>query len=412
MSGLLTRRAVLLAGVETTYNTALSLGGGDGFLVENPDYRVDPTVLERNFARADLSPLGHIVGRKLARMTFRTELRGNGRQHGGELADAPLIARLFRACGYALDSLADPAATAMVPIGQHANDVAWTVAAGVLETTDVIAYYLEVTTGGASGTAEIAITSDSVGEGNAATVVTSASALTIGAAGLQATPTFSGNLIIGQRWVLWALPTGQLLEPVSDAFESLHLDMFFDGTRHRLTGGRGTFSLNAEAGQYATIDWDFVGQYHAPVDAALPTPTFETTLPPVVELARLRLDDYSAVVNALSFTQGNDIQPRPDVNAADGYAGVRIVDRKPEGGLDPEAALVASHDFWGRMSAADRMPFQMRVGRVAGNRIWLLAPGVQYSGLTYRDRNGLRAYDAGLKFTRQSGNDEIMFLLA
>jgi len=49
---------------------------------------------------------------------------------------------------------------------------------------------------------------------------------------------------------------------------------------------------------------------------------------------------------------------------------------------------------------------------VAGNRIWMIAPGVQYSGLTYRDRSGIRAYDAGLKFTRQTGNDEIMFLLA
>jgi len=64
------------------------------------------------------------------------------------------------------------------------------------------------------------------------------------------------------------------------------------------------------------------------------------------------------------------------------------------------------------MAAADRMPLQMRVGRVRGNMVWLLAPGVQYSGLTYRDRNGLRAYDAGLKFTREAGNDEILFLLA
>jgi hypothetical protein len=412
MPGILTRRAVLLAGVETTYNTALTLGGGDGFLVENPDYRVDPTVLERNFARADLSPLGHIVGRKLARMTFRTELRGNGRQHGGLVGDAPLIARLFRGCGYAMTILDDPSATPMLPVDQNLNSVAWSVAAGALEVDDVVAYYLEVTTAGASATAEITVTSDTPGEGNAAAVVTSTSALTIGGSGLLATPTFTGVLALGQRWVIWALPTGQKLMPVSDGFESLHLDMFFDGTRHRLTGGRGTFSLNAEAGQYATIDWDFVGQYHAPIDAALPTPTFETTLPPVVELARLRVGGYSAIVNALSFTQANDIQPRPDVNAPDGYDGVRIVNRSPEGGLDPEAALVASHDFWGRMATARRMPFQMRVGQAAGNRVWLIAPGVQYSGLTYRDRNGLRAYDAGLKFTRETGNDEILFLLA
>lgn len=411
MSGLLTRRAVLLAGIEGSYNQPETLGADHGYLVENPDYRVDPTVLERNFARADLSPLPHMIGRKLARMTFRTELRGNGRQQSGSLGDAPRIARLFQACGYELTAMPDPEATPVFETGAHAVPVAWSVADGALATDEVIAYHLEVTTGGPSGTAEITITSDTPGESNAAALVTSASAMTIGDSGLQATPTFSGSLEVGQSWVVWALPTGLRLDPVSDDFASLHLDMFFDGTRHRLTGGRGTFTLNAEAGQYATVDWDFVGQYHAPVDAGLPTPSFETTLPPMVELARLRLDGYSAVVNAASFTQGNDLQPRPDVNAADGYDGVRIVDRNPEGGIDPEAALVASHDFWGRMAAAKRMPLQMRVGRVPGNTVWLLAPGVQYTGLTYRDRNGQRAYDAGLKFTRFAGNDEVAFLL-
>jgi hypothetical protein len=67
------------------------------------------------------------------------------------------------------------------------------------------------------------------------------------------------------------------------------------------------------------------------VDEALPSPVHETTLPVQVELARLRLDDYSAVVAAASFTQGNDVQPRPDVNSSDGYNGVRIVGRAPGG---------------------------------------------------------------------------------
>jgi hypothetical protein len=49
--------------------------------------------------------------------------------------------------------------------------------------------------------------------------------------------------------------------------------------------------------------------------------------PRTVEFARLRLDDYSAVGAAASFTQGNDVQPQPDVNSSDGYNGVRIVGR-------------------------------------------------------------------------------------
>jgi hypothetical protein len=55
------------------------------------------------------------------------------------------------------------------------------------------------------------------------------------------------------------------------------------------------------------------------------------------------------------------------------------------------------------------MPFQMRVGQVAGNTVWMLAPSVQYTNLTCPDRNGIRAYDAGLKFSAYDADDELMF---
>ena len=107
----------------------------------------------------------------------------------------------------------------------------------------------------------------------------------------------------------------------------------------------------------------------------------------------------------------NDIQVRPDVSASDGYIGTRIVSRKPEGGINPEADLVANNDFWGQLSAAEEMPLQLRIGHLAGNTVWLLFPNTQYSGLTYTDRNGILAYDAGVRFARSLGNDEACFYL-
>jgi len=58
------------------------------------------------------------------------------------------------------------------------------------------------------------------------------------------------------------------------------------------------------------------------------------------------------------------------------------------------------------------MPFQMRVGNQAGNTVWVFAPNTQYSGMTYTDRNGILAYDAGLRFARSVGNDEFMLFFA
>ena len=129
------------------------------------------------------------------------------------------------------------------------------------------------------------------------------------------------------------------------------------------------------------------------------------------QLARLTSANFKAIVEKFTFNQGNDIQIRPDVSASDGYIGVRITGRKPEGGIDPEADLVANNDFWGQFAAAQRMPFQMRVGDVAGNTVWMFAPNTQYSGMTYPDRNGILAYDAGLRFARSVGNDEFFVFL-
>ena len=412
MAILLTRKAVVLAAVESVFNVAETLDPAtDGILVAEPDYAVDVTVLERDFTRNTLSPIAHVTGRKLARMRFRGELRGNGIQNSGVAADAPIIARLLRGCGYALTEVAAAEATRVFDSGAHATQVAW-VAGGTLTNTEMVGYILTVSTAGASGVAEITVTSETAGEGNAAAVVTSAAAFTVGDSGLTLTPTFTGNLALGQRWAVWLTPAGLRLDPISDDFESVTLKIYFDGTSHLLTGAFGTFTLSAEAGNYARIEFDFLGQYFDAVDEAMVSPTHERTLPAQVELSRLRLDGFNAVVAALNYDQANDIQIRPDVNGSDGYNGTRIVGRAPSGGIDPEADLVANQNFWQKLANSERMFFQMKVGQEVGNTVWIIAPSVQYNNLTYSDRNGIRVYDAGLKFSAYDEDDELMLFFA
>ena len=83
----------------------------DAVLVEDPMYSIDPSVLERNFVRKSISVLPHAIGRKLAKITFTTEVRGNGKLQSGLLADAPLLGRLFRACSMSQTLIAAAAAT-------------------------------------------------------------------------------------------------------------------------------------------------------------------------------------------------------------------------------------------------------------------------------------------------------------
>lgn len=278
--------------------------------------------------------------------------------------------------------------------------------------SDVIPYYIEVTTAGASGTAMLRVTSEAgMGEDLAAAVVTSGSAFTIGTKGLTIKPTFTGSLALGQRWTMWLFPAGLKLLPVSDDFESITLVMHKDKVQHTMPGSFGTFEVEAKAGEFAKIKWTFWGTYVDPIDSSLPSPIYEKALPSQVQLARLRMDKFNAIVDKFTFNQGNDIQIRPDVSSEQGYIGTRIVSRKPEGGVDPEADLVSNYDFWAKLATASRMPFQMRVGTVPGNTVWMIAPATQYTKMTYTDRNQILTYDAGLKFSGYQADDEMAFFL-
>lgn len=410
MSVLLSRRAVIQAAVESTYNTPVAVGANDGILIMNPKFSVKTNVLERSFVKNDLSQNAIIMGRKIASMEFEVELRGNGRQNSGVVSDAPVLSRLIQACGYSLTGKSAASVKGVYPVGAQNNPVSWT-SSGTVTATDVIAYYVTVDTAGVSGTCKVTVTSDTVGEGNASQSLTSGTPLSVGTKGVSITPTFTGSLVVGQRWIVWALPPGQSLNPISTGQQSLTLVAHMDGVLHQMPGSYGTFEITAQAGAFATIKFTFTGTYVAPTDDPNPTPNFETTLPSQVQLARLRADNFNAIVEKFTFTQGNDIQIRPDVSSSDGYVGVRIVARKTVGGIDPEADNVANYDFWGRLAAATQMPFQMRVGTVAGNTVWCFAPNVQYTGLTYKDRNGILAYDAGLTFGRVVGDDEFQLHL-
>lgn len=410
---LLTRRTVVLAGIEATYNVVPTLNAAtDAILVEEPEFTADPQVLERNFTSFDLSQKAHVIGRKLAGVRFTTELRGNGKVHSGALADAPILGRLFRACGFSETAVQAAQASDVFEVGDHSGRRIGWATAGTLSTTTETAYHIEVTTGGGSGVAQVSITSDDPTEtAQTGVTLTDTMAVTVGTKGLTITPTFgSSTLVEGQSWQAHLTPTGIVYEPVSTGFESITLDVFMDGVKHRVSGAMGTFSVQATAGEYAKVSWEFTGNYTAPVDEAMPSATYETTLPAMVELARLRTDGYAPIVNAMSYDQANTITVLPDVNASNGYRGVRITARTPTGGIDPEATLVADQDFWGKMATAKVMPFQMRIGQARGNTVWIKGPATQYTGLTYRDRDGIRTFDAGLKFVRYAGDDEVRFV--
>lgn len=417
---ILTRKTLMYAEVESTYGVAATFSDSTSpLLVENANYMLDISKIERPIYRNDLSPVADIIGRKIGRMSFTHELRGSGAA-GSEAR----LGRLLRGCSMEATAMASPWWGDFLVTGGSMSgpSVAWAGGGTITGVTEPKTFVISVTTGGTSGTAEVSITYDDGSTQQTGVEVTTATPIDLSGNSLDSatiTPTFTGTLVIGQRWVVTVWPAGIKYLPTSqdDDWESLTINMYKDGVLHQLTGAYGSFKINAKAGDRATVDFEFTGFYVQPTDVAFPAaPVFETTLPQQVELGRLHIDQFGVagplsnpcVVETFSYDIGNKIEPRMSINAANGYTGFIITERASTGGIDPEATLVATEDFWTKLSAAKQMPFGMRVGTVAGNMWAVHAPATQYTGLTYKDRNGIAVLDAGMKFNRRNGDDEIM----
>lgn len=278
--------------------------------------------------------------------------------------------------------------------------------------------------------------------GNAAsTIVTSGTtALALGASGLSVVPTWTGNQVLNDAFSALTKPVGFEYTPVSTGFESITLYMYFDGVLHRLTAGRGTFTVDGPGGELGNFSFTMTGNYEVVTDAALPAATFEPQVPQQVELARLivnpdedltaapsdlttapnncgtyenqlngEIDDLCAA--SFSLDLGNTVSPRECINDPDAFKGVVITERNMTGSFDPELELVATHDFWNILATADVLAWEARVGTTRGNVVRFESDSVQYGGLSYADRDGLRVLEVDLQFSATAPNfsdDEIL----
>jgi hypothetical protein len=152
----LTQRSLLLAKLEGTFNQdALPVAASDAFLVSDADVRIDPNVLQRQFYHNSLSPLPIGIGRKLATVTFKHEIKG-----AGSASATPALGKLLRACGFAQTVIAaTAAATIAAPVVNAANTgpaITWT--KDTAPSKGWGRYGIRVVLGGASATAKVRVT--------------------------------------------------------------------------------------------------------------------------------------------------------------------------------------------------------------------------------------------------------------
>lgn len=201
--------------------------------------------------------------------------------------------------------------------------------------------------------------------------------------------------------------TSVVYAPVSSSFESVTLYVYKDNIFHKVLGCRGTFSLSAEVGKYATVRWTLNGLYQAPTDTTPSAQTFSSVAPPVVLNGGLSLGGYAAIATKIELNMGNELAKRLSVNATGGILEWVITGRKPGGSLDPETVTEATHPFWANWASGASVALNLGpIGSTAGNRITIDAPALQYESLSYGDRSGLLAYEMPFRCASTTGDNE------
>ncbi len=429
MSQYLYDRAVVLAKIESTFGVDPSPSAStDAILVEDPAVSYDITFLERNNVSPTLSPEQSATGRRVASVSFMHEVRNNGNTDG---TISPVIGRLLRACGMA--EVQSTGANGTIGATQTEGKSSGT-STGTFTYTRTTAYSgtlprivnLLCTTAGGSGAVRFTVSAPAIGDlpaiNSTSVAMTSATPFTLGG-GATITPTIGTSFALGDSYNIALIPAGYAYHPASSGFESVTLYVHYEGLLHKVTGARGTFSVEAQGGQYAKFNFEFTGNYEAVSDGTFPTaPVYESTRPQMVELAGLHLKDNpmsSTFISSLTASQfqidlGNEISIRESINGAAAYAGVMITDRTPTLSFDPESVTVATHDFFGRMASGTPTSFFARIGTTKGNVVVFEAPAVQYSGIGYGNRNNIRTFEveANLAKNTAAGNDELKITFA
>ena len=201
-------------------------------------------------------------------------------------------------------------------------------------------------------------------------------------------------------------------KPASTGIPTLTITVYEDGLIKTARGCRGSVKISGKVGEPVFAEFSFDGVFDSVIDGAMISPTFESSVPPILMGTVLSLDAITTLVaESFGIDMGNSLQLRGSMSAADGYLSCLLTDRKPTFSIDPEMTTVAVYDFIGKWKAATVAALTIGpVGTVDYNRFTLSAPKCVYTKVGNGDRSGIMTADIAGNLAMNTGDDE--FVLA
>lgn len=197
---------------------------------------------------------------------------------------------------------------------------------------------------------------------------------------------------------------------VSSSFDSATIYCFYDGTRHKITGARGSVTFNFTAGSFPTASFTMVGIYNAPDDTAL-----SGTFTVANQAAALEVNDTNVTtatfhgvtdvrLESLDLALNNNVIYKETLSSQE----VLIVDRAPGGTAVIEAPAVGTTDYFAKATAVATGNSSFVVGASAGNIMTLTMAQTDITGVSYGDTNGVVSLSMPyLALPTTAGNNEL-----
>ena len=178
--------------------------------------------------------------------------------------------------------------------------------------------------------------------------------------------------------------------PVTTPSDSVTLFVNYDGIRHKVTGARGTFSLNCEVNNIPRISFSLTGIFNAPTDTALPTVTVSNQASPLIfkngSTSNFAIFGFAAALQSWNLDFNNEVIYRELVG---GTKEVLITDRRPSGTAVIESPALSAHNFFTDYTGTSTGTNTWLHGTTAGNKITVSCPQTDLGQPSYEESDGI-----------------------
>ena len=190
--------------------------------------------------------------------------------------------------------------------------------------------------------------------------------------------------------------------------DSLTIGVYIDGSLHRMTGARGTFSISLNTSEIPMLNMSYIGIYEDPTATALITPNYAGQIAPIaansINTTNFQLHSYAGALMSFNYDHNNALYYSELIS---GSKSTRITDRKPSGSLTMESVALGTKNYYPIVNSSATGNLTWQHGQSAGNKITFTAPTVDLESISPEDNEGYQMLNIAYRALPSSGNDEM-----